>query len=126
MGSQGQWLLYLPVRLQGRVARGGLSTQAQPNPESGVCWMLKHTQTTVAAAGLRVPCGELEICTQGGGQQGLWGRLSPLIAAATRARAPLNYTSLPRQTEQLLGDKALGSFLIRLSDRATGYILSYR
>ncbi|XP_039714297.1 SH2 domain-containing protein 7-like isoform X2 [Pteropus medius] len=31
-----------------------------------------------------------------------------------------------RQTEQLLGDKALGSFLIRLSDRATGYILSYR
>ncbi|XP_044923122.1 SH2 domain-containing protein 7 isoform X3 [Mustela putorius furo] len=31
-----------------------------------------------------------------------------------------------KQTEQLLGDKALGSFLIRLSDRATGYILSYR
>ncbi|XP_069322622.1 SH2 domain-containing protein 7 [Eulemur rufifrons] len=30
------------------------------------------------------------------------------------------------QTEQLLGDKALGSFLIRLSDRAIGYILSYR
>lgn len=33
---------------------------------------------------------------------------------------------LPRQTERLLEDKALGSFLIRLSDRATGYILSYR
>ncbi|KAL6039666.1 hypothetical protein STEG23_012396 [Scotinomys teguina] len=31
-----------------------------------------------------------------------------------------------RQTEQLLRDKALGSFLIRLSDRAVGYILSYR
>ncbi|XP_038389620.1 SH2 domain-containing protein 7 [Canis lupus baileyi] len=31
-----------------------------------------------------------------------------------------------KQTEQLLGDKALGSFLIRLSDRATSYILSYR
>ncbi|XP_007950022.1 SH2 domain-containing protein 7 [Orycteropus afer afer] len=31
-----------------------------------------------------------------------------------------------KQTEQLLRDKALGSFLIRLSDRATGYILSYR
>nr|XP_035923502.1 SH2 domain-containing protein 7 isoform X2 [Halichoerus grypus] len=30
------------------------------------------------------------------------------------------------QTEQLLGDKALGSFLIRLSDRTTSYILSYR
>uniref|UniRef100_A0A2I3GKS0 SH2 domain containing 7 n=1 Tax=Nomascus leucogenys TaxID=61853 RepID=A0A2I3GKS0_NOMLE len=30
-----------------------------------------------------------------------------------------------KQTEQLLRDKALGSFLIRLSDRATGYILSY-
>ncbi|XP_066095520.1 SH2 domain-containing protein 7 [Saccopteryx bilineata] len=31
-----------------------------------------------------------------------------------------------KQAEQLLSDKALGSFLIRLSDRATGYILSYR
>ncbi|XP_006888428.1 PREDICTED: SH2 domain-containing protein 7 [Elephantulus edwardii] len=31
-----------------------------------------------------------------------------------------------KQTEQLLRDKTLGSFLIRLSDRATGYILSYR
>ncbi|XP_029808185.1 SH2 domain-containing protein 7-like [Suricata suricatta] len=31
-----------------------------------------------------------------------------------------------KETEQLLGDKALGSFLIRLSDRATGFILSYR
>nr|XP_004480435.1 SH2 domain-containing protein 7 [Dasypus novemcinctus] len=31
-----------------------------------------------------------------------------------------------KQTEQLLRDKALGSFLIRLSDRSTGYILSYR
>lgn len=31
-----------------------------------------------------------------------------------------------KQTEQLLRDKALGSFLIRLSDRAAGYILSYR
>ncbi|XP_053079407.1 SH2 domain-containing protein 7 isoform X1 [Acinonyx jubatus] len=31
-----------------------------------------------------------------------------------------------KQTEKLLGDKALGSFLIRLSDRATSYILSYR
>ncbi|XP_021494343.1 SH2 domain-containing protein 7 [Meriones unguiculatus] len=31
-----------------------------------------------------------------------------------------------KQTEQLLRDKALGSFLIRLSDRAVGYILSYR
>ncbi|XP_006870957.1 PREDICTED: SH2 domain-containing protein 7 [Chrysochloris asiatica] len=31
-----------------------------------------------------------------------------------------------KQTEQLLRDKGLGSFLIRLSDRATGYILSYR
>ncbi|KAM6202429.1 SH2 domain-containing protein 7 [Rhynchocyon petersi] len=31
-----------------------------------------------------------------------------------------------KQTEQILRDKALGSFLIRLSDRATGYILSYR
>nr|XP_003943028.1 SH2 domain-containing protein 7 [Saimiri boliviensis boliviensis] len=31
-----------------------------------------------------------------------------------------------KQTEQLLRDKAVGSFLIRLSDRATGYILSYR
>ncbi|GAB1294226.1 SH2 domain-containing protein 7 [Apodemus speciosus] len=31
-----------------------------------------------------------------------------------------------KQTEQLLSDKALGSFLIRLSDRAAGYILSYR
>ncbi|XP_077630489.1 SH2 domain-containing protein 7 [Crocuta crocuta] len=31
-----------------------------------------------------------------------------------------------KQTEQLLGDKAVGSFLIRLSDRATAYILSYR
>ncbi|XP_070360477.1 SH2 domain-containing protein 7 isoform X4 [Equus asinus] len=31
-----------------------------------------------------------------------------------------------KQTEQLLRDKALGSFLIRLSDRATSYILSYR
>ncbi|KAB1257240.1 SH2 domain-containing protein 7 [Camelus dromedarius] len=31
-----------------------------------------------------------------------------------------------KQTEQLLRDKAPGSFLIRLSDRATGYILSYR
>ncbi|XP_004628937.3 SH2 domain-containing protein 7 [Octodon degus] len=31
-----------------------------------------------------------------------------------------------KQTEQLLCDKALGSFLIRLSDRAAGYILSYR
>ncbi|KAB0348593.1 hypothetical protein FD754_013450 [Muntiacus muntjak] len=31
-----------------------------------------------------------------------------------------------KQTERLLRDKALGSFLIRLSDRATGYILSYR
>lgn len=39
---------------------------------------------------------------------------------------PLIACPLPRQTEQLLGDKALGSFLIRLSDRATGYILSYR
>lgn len=93
MGSQGQWLLYLPVRLQGRVVHGGLSTQAQPNPESGVCWMLKCTQTTVAAAGLRVPCGELAICTQGSGQQRLWGRLSPPTAAATQARAPVNYTS---------------------------------
>ncbi|XP_004700082.1 SH2 domain-containing protein 7 [Echinops telfairi] len=31
-----------------------------------------------------------------------------------------------KQSEQLLRDKALGSFLIRLSDRTTGYILSYR
>ncbi|XP_032955905.1 SH2 domain-containing protein 7 isoform X2 [Rhinolophus ferrumequinum] len=31
-----------------------------------------------------------------------------------------------KQTEQLLRDKALGSFLIRLSNRATGFILSYR
>nr|XP_020013154.1 SH2 domain-containing protein 7 [Castor canadensis] len=31
-----------------------------------------------------------------------------------------------KQTEQLLRDRALGSFLIRLSDRAAGYILSYR
>ncbi|KAG8516394.1 SH2 domain-containing protein 7, partial [Galemys pyrenaicus] len=31
-----------------------------------------------------------------------------------------------KQTEQLLGDKALGSFLVRLSDRAAGFILSYR
>ncbi|EHB00723.1 SH2 domain-containing protein 7 [Heterocephalus glaber] len=31
-----------------------------------------------------------------------------------------------KQTEQLLCDKALGSFLIRLSDRAASYILSYR
>ncbi|KAM7048518.1 SH2 domain-containing protein 7 isoform 2-T2 [Molossus nigricans] len=31
-----------------------------------------------------------------------------------------------KQAEQLLGAKPLGSFLIRLSDRATGYILSYR
>uniref|UniRef100_A0A2K6ET28 SH2 domain containing 7 n=1 Tax=Propithecus coquereli TaxID=379532 RepID=A0A2K6ET28_PROCO len=31
-----------------------------------------------------------------------------------------------KQTEQLLRDKALGPFLIRLSDRAIGYILSYR
>ncbi|XP_037691288.1 SH2 domain-containing protein 7 [Choloepus didactylus] len=31
-----------------------------------------------------------------------------------------------KQTEQLLMDKGLGSFLIRLSDRATSYILSYR
>ncbi|KAM6149573.1 SH2 domain-containing protein 7 [Erethizon dorsatum] len=31
-----------------------------------------------------------------------------------------------KQTEQLLCDKALGSFLIRLSDRTAGYILSYR
>uniref|UniRef100_A0A2K5QG52 SH2 domain containing 7 n=1 Tax=Cebus imitator TaxID=2715852 RepID=A0A2K5QG52_CEBIM len=31
-----------------------------------------------------------------------------------------------KQTEQLLRDKAVGTFLIRLSDRATGYILSYR
>uniref|UniRef100_A0A8D2B6D2 SH2 domain containing 7 n=1 Tax=Sciurus vulgaris TaxID=55149 RepID=A0A8D2B6D2_SCIVU len=31
-----------------------------------------------------------------------------------------------KETEQLLRDKALGSFLIRLSDRAAGYILSYR
>ncbi|XP_053450929.1 SH2 domain-containing protein 7 [Nycticebus coucang] len=31
-----------------------------------------------------------------------------------------------KQTEQLLRDKGLGSFLIRLSDRSTGYILSYR
>ncbi|KAF3818106.1 hypothetical protein GH733_014978 [Mirounga leonina] len=31
-----------------------------------------------------------------------------------------------KQTEQLLEDKALGSFLIRLSDRTTSYILSYR
>ncbi|KAL1782543.1 hypothetical protein HispidOSU_027592 [Sigmodon hispidus] len=31
-----------------------------------------------------------------------------------------------KQTEQLLRDKALGSFLVRLSDRAVGYILSYR
>ncbi|XP_054999404.1 SH2 domain-containing protein 7 [Sorex araneus] len=31
-----------------------------------------------------------------------------------------------KETEQLLRDKSLGSFLIRLSDRATGYILSYR
>uniref|UniRef100_A0A8C2YLY9 SH2 domain containing 7 n=2 Tax=Chinchilla lanigera TaxID=34839 RepID=A0A8C2YLY9_CHILA len=31
-----------------------------------------------------------------------------------------------KQTEQLLCDKALGSFLIRLSDRSAGYILSYR
>ncbi|XP_054444597.1 SH2 domain-containing protein 7 [Pteronotus mesoamericanus] len=31
-----------------------------------------------------------------------------------------------KQAEQLLRDKALGSFLIRLSDRAAGYILSYR
>ncbi|XP_003463639.1 SH2 domain-containing protein 7 isoform X2 [Cavia porcellus] len=31
-----------------------------------------------------------------------------------------------KQTEQLLCDKALGCFLIRLSNRAAGYILSYR
>ncbi|KAM4826103.1 SH2 domain-containing protein 7 [Thomomys bottae] len=31
-----------------------------------------------------------------------------------------------KQTEELLRDKAVGSFLIRLSDQATGYILSYR
>ncbi|XP_069898885.1 SH2 domain-containing protein 7 [Dipodomys merriami] len=31
-----------------------------------------------------------------------------------------------KQTEELLRDKAVGCFLIRLSDQATGYILSYR
>lgn len=45
----------------------------------------------------------------------LWG-YRPLLMACP----------LSRQTEQLLRDKALGSFLVRLSDRAVGYILSYR
>lgn len=31
-----------------------------------------------------------------------------------------------RDTEDLLKDKALGCFLIRLSDKAIGYILSYK
>ncbi|XP_054569148.1 SH2 domain-containing protein 7 [Eptesicus fuscus] len=31
-----------------------------------------------------------------------------------------------KQAERRLGDQAVGSFLVRLSDRATGYILSYR
>ncbi|XP_037011840.2 SH2 domain-containing protein 7 [Artibeus jamaicensis] len=53
----------------------------------------------------------------------------------TQAPLILHHGALPpwfhgfitrKQAEQLLGDKALGSFLIRLSDRATGYILSYR
>nr|XP_045052389.2 SH2 domain-containing protein 7 isoform X2 [Desmodus rotundus] len=52
----------------------------------------------------------------------------------TQAPLILHHGALPpwfhgfitrKQAEQLLGDKALGSFLIRLSDRATGYILSY-
>lgn len=45
----------------------------------------------------------------------LWGYRPQLMACP-----------LSRQTEQLLRDKALGSFLVRLSDRAVGYILSYR
>ncbi|XP_045681004.1 SH2 domain-containing protein 7 [Phyllostomus hastatus] len=53
----------------------------------------------------------------------------------TQAPLILHHGALPpwfhgfitrKEAEQLLGDKALGSFLIRLSDRATGYILSYR
>ncbi|XP_036909325.1 LOW QUALITY PROTEIN: SH2 domain-containing protein 7 [Sturnira hondurensis] len=53
----------------------------------------------------------------------------------TQAPLILHHGALPpwfhgfitrKQAEQLLRDKALGSFLIRLSDRATGYILSYR
>lgn len=31
-----------------------------------------------------------------------------------------------REAEDLLRDKALGCFLIRLSDKALGYILSYK
>ncbi|KAM5291472.1 SH2 domain-containing protein 7 [Glossophaga mutica] len=53
----------------------------------------------------------------------------------TQAPLILHHGALPpwfhgfitrKQAEQLLRDRALGSFLIRLSDRATGYILSYR
>lgn len=47
-------------------------------------------------------------------------------AAPVWSRRQLTACPLPRQTEQLLRDKALGSFLIRLSNRATDYILSYR
>lgn len=52
--------------------------------------------------------------------------LSQAAPAVVGTQPQLMACPLPRQTEQLLRDKALGSFLIRLSDRATGYILSYR
>lgn len=54
------------------------------------------------------------------------GGLRVWAPARRDPQARLRACALPRQAEQLLGDKALGSFLIRLSDRATGYILSYR
>ncbi|KAI4535408.1 hypothetical protein MG293_014634 [Ovis ammon polii] len=58
-----------------------------------------------------------------------WGRQGPqeVVGGEADLGAPSSLTAASvGKTEQLLRDKALGSFLIRLSDRATGYILSYR
>ncbi|XP_045052390.2 SH2 domain-containing protein 7 isoform X2 [Desmodus rotundus] len=74
-------------------------------------------QAETLDAGTSQPRGDLE----------LGGRLLP-VHAGSQPLFCLDQLPAPTpcQAEQLLGDKALGSFLIRLSDRATGYILSYR
>ncbi|KAM9764587.1 uncharacterized protein sh2d7 [Menidia menidia] len=72
------------------------------------------------------------------GNAGAEGGLKELVLrwfAQTQAAAIMQDGSFPdwfqglasrREAEDLLADKTLGSFLIRLSDKAIGYILSYR